>query len=96
MADGINTFTSTNMDMALSIPKKKRGRKPKKQMAGNSCFVWRDLTAPRGANKKSLLSKNNNNNNNSSITTTALKTSGSKKDAENVGISRTLLPAKKD
>lgn len=58
MSDGINTFTTTNMDMALSIPKKKRGRKPKKQLAGNSCFVWRDLTAPRGANKKSLLPKN--------------------------------------
>lgn len=57
MSDGINTFTTTNMDMALSIPKKKRGRKPKKQLAGNSCFVWRDLTAPRGANKKSLLPK---------------------------------------
>ncbi|KAI9477911.1 MAG: hypothetical protein EXX96DRAFT_568657 [Benjaminiella poitrasii] len=52
----LNTFTTTNMDIALSIPKKKRGRKPKKQLAGNSCFVWRDLTAPRGANKKSLLS----------------------------------------
>lgn len=53
MSDGINTFTTTNMDMALSMPKKKRGRKPKKQLAGNSCFVWKDLTAPRGANKKS-------------------------------------------
>lgn len=48
----ISTFTSTNMDMTLSIPKKKRGRKPKNQLAGNSCFVWKDLTAPRGANKK--------------------------------------------
>lgn len=52
MSEGINTFTTTNMNMALSIPKKKRGRKPKKQMAGNSCFIWKDLTAPRGANKK--------------------------------------------
>ncbi|KAG1451983.1 hypothetical protein G6F56_007938 [Rhizopus delemar] len=51
----LNTFTSTNMDMALSIPKKKRGRKPKKQLAGNSCFVWKDLTAPRGANKKRII-----------------------------------------
>ncbi|KAG0734915.1 hypothetical protein G6F57_003737 [Rhizopus arrhizus] len=51
----INTFTSTNMDMTLSIPKKKRGRKPKKQLAGNSCFVWKDLTAPRGANKKRMI-----------------------------------------
>ncbi|RCH85423.1 hypothetical protein CU097_001819 [Rhizopus azygosporus] len=53
--NAISTFTSTNMDMTLSIPKKKRGRKPKKQLAGNSCFVWKDLTAPRGANKKRLL-----------------------------------------
>ncbi|KAI8373401.1 hypothetical protein EDC96DRAFT_425584, partial [Choanephora cucurbitarum] len=57
LSEGINTFTATNMDMALNIPKKKRGRKPKKQLAGNSCFVWRDLTAPRGANKKTHLSK---------------------------------------
>jgi hypothetical protein len=58
MSEGINTFTATNMNMALSIPKKKRGRKPKKQMAGNSCFVWKDLTAPRGANKKTANKKN--------------------------------------
>ncbi|KAI9266094.1 hypothetical protein BY458DRAFT_213446 [Sporodiniella umbellata] len=51
----ISTFTSTNMDMTLSIPKKKRGRKPKNQLAGNSCFVWKDLTAPRGANKKKAI-----------------------------------------
>ncbi|KAI8369717.1 hypothetical protein BD560DRAFT_397631 [Blakeslea trispora] len=57
LSEGINTFTATNMDMALNIPKKKRGRKPKKQLAGNSCFVWRDLTAPRGANKKQVSSK---------------------------------------
>jgi hypothetical protein len=37
---------------SASIPKKKRGRKPKVQLAGNFCFVWRDLTARRGANKK--------------------------------------------
>ncbi|KAI7859439.1 hypothetical protein BDC45DRAFT_564248 [Circinella umbellata] len=49
---GMNTFTSTRMDSTLSIPKKKRGRKPKVQLAGNSCFVWRDLTARRGANRK--------------------------------------------
>lgn len=66
MSDGINTFTSTNMNMALSIPKKKRGRKPKKQLAGNSCFVWRDLTAPRGANKPKNNEKKDNSNNNAS------------------------------
>ncbi|KAI9283224.1 hypothetical protein BY458DRAFT_486072 [Sporodiniella umbellata] len=52
----ITAFTSTRLDMTLSIPKKKRGRKPKKQLAGNSCFVWKDLTAPRGANKKRMIS----------------------------------------
>ena len=48
---GVSTFTTTNMNVTLNIPKKKRGRKPKKEVAGNSCFVWKDLTAPRGANK---------------------------------------------
>ncbi|ORZ22529.1 hypothetical protein BCR42DRAFT_406389 [Absidia repens] len=47
----LNTFTSTRMDTTLTMPKKKRGRKPKTQLAGNSCFVWRDLTARRGANR---------------------------------------------
>lgn len=49
---GQNTFTNSNMDTTLSMPKKKRGRKPKMELAGNFCFVWRDLTARRGANKK--------------------------------------------
>ncbi|KAI8637577.1 hypothetical protein BD408DRAFT_424282 [Parasitella parasitica] len=49
---GQNTFTNTTMDTTLSMPKKKRGRKPKMQLAGNFCFVWRDLTARRGTNKK--------------------------------------------
>ncbi|KAI7884930.1 hypothetical protein K492DRAFT_173065 [Lichtheimia hyalospora FSU 10163] len=42
-----STFSSTNMDTPLSMPRKKRGRKPKMQLAGNSCFVWRDLTAKK-------------------------------------------------
>ncbi|KAI9322256.1 hypothetical protein BX666DRAFT_1873971 [Dichotomocladium elegans] len=46
-----NTFANTKMDTPLSMPRKKRGRKPKMQLAGNSCFVWRDLTARRGANR---------------------------------------------
>lgn len=50
--EGQNTFTNIKMDTTLSMPKKKRGRKPKMQLAGNFCYVWRDLTAPRGANKK--------------------------------------------
>lgn len=49
---GQNTFTNLNMENSLTIPKKKRGRKPKMELAGNLCFVWRDLTARRGANKK--------------------------------------------
>ncbi|KAL0098084.1 hypothetical protein J3Q64DRAFT_1716609 [Phycomyces blakesleeanus] len=54
----LNTFTSTKMDTTLTMPKKKRGRKPKMQLQGNSCFVWRDLTARRGANKKQRQKKN--------------------------------------
>ncbi|KAI9487564.1 MAG: hypothetical protein EXX96DRAFT_553767 [Benjaminiella poitrasii] len=50
--EGQSIFTNTSMNTSLSIPKKKRGRKPKVQLAGNFCFVWRDLTAPRGSNKK--------------------------------------------
>lgn len=34
-------FTSAKMDTVLEMPRKKRGRKPKTQIAGNSCFVWR-------------------------------------------------------
>lgn len=49
---GQSTFTNSNMENTLSMPKKKRGRKPKMELAGNFCFVWRDLTARRGANKK--------------------------------------------
>ncbi|KAI8639733.1 hypothetical protein BD408DRAFT_420820 [Parasitella parasitica] len=97
MADGINTFTSTNMDMALSIPKKKRGRKPKRQMAGNSCFVWRDLTAPRGANKKSSSLKNNSNSKNDTTKATATMSTRncSKQDTEIVAVNRALLPSTK-
>jgi hypothetical protein len=54
---GQNTFTNTNMDTTLSMPKKKRGRKPKVQLAGNFCFVWRDLTAPRTSNSSKKKTK---------------------------------------
>ncbi|KAI9302718.1 hypothetical protein BJ944DRAFT_269487 [Cunninghamella echinulata] len=47
----LNTFTNTRMDETLTMPKKKRGRKPKTQLIGNSCFVWKDLAAKRGANR---------------------------------------------
>ncbi|ORX47453.1 hypothetical protein DM01DRAFT_309687 [Hesseltinella vesiculosa] len=50
----MNTFTNTRMDETLTMPKKKRGRKPKTQLAGNSCFVWRDLTARRGVNRNKV------------------------------------------
>ncbi|GAA5811423.1 hypothetical protein MFLAVUS_004860 [Mucor flavus] len=50
--EGQNDFTNTSMNTSLSMPKKKRGRKPKMQLAGNFCFVWRDLTARRSANRK--------------------------------------------
>ncbi|KAI8987693.1 hypothetical protein BDF20DRAFT_832599 [Mycotypha africana] len=45
-------MNTTTLDL---IPTKKRGRRPKVQLAGNFCFVWRDLTAKRGANKKKIL-----------------------------------------
>ncbi|KAI8371526.1 uncharacterized protein BYT42DRAFT_580580 [Radiomyces spectabilis] len=40
-------FTSSDMDTVLQVPRKKRGRKPKTHIEGNSCFVWRELTATR-------------------------------------------------
>ncbi|KAI8978474.1 hypothetical protein BDB01DRAFT_837398 [Pilobolus umbonatus] len=40
-------FTNSNMDTLLQMPRKKRGRKPKNHIVGNSCFVWKDLTAAR-------------------------------------------------
>ncbi|KAI7869933.1 hypothetical protein BDF14DRAFT_214850 [Spinellus fusiger] len=36
--DMATAFTNATMDTILYMPKKKRGRKPKTQMAGNSCF----------------------------------------------------------
>ncbi|KAI9249342.1 hypothetical protein EDC94DRAFT_624059 [Helicostylum pulchrum] len=52
--EGQNDFTNTSMNTSLSMPKKKRGRKPKMQLAGNFCFVWRDLTARRSANREKI------------------------------------------
>lgn len=43
----LNAFTNSNMDTILQMPKKKRGRKPKTHISGNSCFVWKDLTSTR-------------------------------------------------
>lgn len=52
MNDSMNAFTDSNMDTLLQMPRKKRGRKPKTHIAGNSCFVWKDLTCTRSTVKK--------------------------------------------
>ncbi|KAI9278984.1 hypothetical protein BDA99DRAFT_493689 [Phascolomyces articulosus] len=44
-------FSSSNMDTVLQMPRKKRGRKPKTQLAGNSCFVWKELPTTRSTKK---------------------------------------------
>ncbi|CEP13626.1 hypothetical protein [Parasitella parasitica] len=53
MNDAMNAFTNSNMDTLLHMPRKKRGRKPKTHIAGNSCFVWKDLTSTRSPNNTS-------------------------------------------
>ncbi|KAI7881503.1 uncharacterized protein EV154DRAFT_523389 [Mucor mucedo] len=52
MNDSMNAFTDSNMDTLLQMPRKKRGRKPKTHIVGNSCFVWKDLTCTRSTIKK--------------------------------------------
>lgn len=47
MSGSMAAFTSSNMDMVLQMPRKKRGRKPKTHIVGNSCFVWKDITAAK-------------------------------------------------
>ncbi|KAI8367299.1 hypothetical protein BD560DRAFT_399838 [Blakeslea trispora] len=47
MNNAMAAFTSSKMDMVLHMPHKKRGRKPKTHLVGNSCFVWKDLTLNR-------------------------------------------------
>lgn len=47
MNDSMTAFTSSNMDTVLYMPRKKRGRKPKTFVHGNSCFIWKDLTSTR-------------------------------------------------
>ncbi|ORY91992.1 hypothetical protein BCR43DRAFT_497609 [Syncephalastrum racemosum] len=42
MSHSMAAFTSSDMDTVLQMPRKKRGRKPKKHIVGNSCFVWRE------------------------------------------------------
>ncbi|KAI8143955.1 hypothetical protein BJV82DRAFT_610008 [Fennellomyces sp. T-0311] len=50
-------FSSSNMDTVLQMPRKKRGRKPKTQLAGNSCFVWKELPSTRSPSKKAKKTK---------------------------------------
>jgi hypothetical protein len=52
MNDAMAAFTNSNMDTILHMPRKKRGRKPKTHIVGNSCFVWKDLTSTRSASVK--------------------------------------------
>lgn len=52
MNGSMAAFTSSNMDTVLQMPRKKRGRKPKTHVAGNSCFVWKDITAARRSTKE--------------------------------------------
>lgn len=52
MNDSMNAFTDSNMNTLLQMPRKKRGRKPKTHIVGNSCFVWKDLTCTRSTVKK--------------------------------------------
>lgn len=51
MNGSMAAFTSSNMDTVLQMPRKKRGRKPKTHIVGNSCFVWKDITASRRSTK---------------------------------------------
>lgn len=47
MHDSMTAFSSFDMDTVLHMPRKKRGRKPKTLIHGNSCFIWKDLTSTR-------------------------------------------------
>ncbi|CAO3636863.1 unnamed protein product [Cunninghamella echinulata] len=61
MNNSMTAFTSSNMDTVLPMPKKKRGRKPKTYIEGNSCFVWKDITSRRSVPNTSTTNNNNNN-----------------------------------
>ncbi|KAK4513490.1 uncharacterized protein ATC70_005491 [Mucor velutinosus] len=55
---GVAVFSSSIVkDPLLQMPRKKRGRKPKTQIAGNSCFVWKDITATRRSTKAMKLAQ---------------------------------------
>ncbi|GAN04493.1 hypothetical protein MAM1_0065c03953 [Mucor ambiguus] len=56
---GVVAFSSSNSGdhTLLQMPRKKRGRKPKTQMVGNSCFVWKDISATRRSTKAMKLAQ---------------------------------------
>lgn len=55
---GVAAFSSSTMsNTLLHMPRKKRGRKPKTQIAGNSCFVWKDISAARRSTKAMKLAQ---------------------------------------
>lgn len=43
----IAAFSSSDLSNVMHMPKRKRGRKPKKQLVGHSCFVWKDIPIVR-------------------------------------------------
>ena len=53
MQGSMAAFTSSTMETVLQMPRKKRGRKPKTHIEGNSCFVWRDLPCTRSPSRSS-------------------------------------------
>ncbi|KAF1801869.1 hypothetical protein V8B55DRAFT_1474686 [Mucor lusitanicus] len=58
----VAVFSSSNVqedhtNALLHMPRKKRGRKPKTQMAGNSCFVWKDISSTRRSTKAMMLAQ---------------------------------------
>ncbi|KAI7886671.1 hypothetical protein K492DRAFT_190049 [Lichtheimia hyalospora FSU 10163] len=43
----IAAFSSSDLSNVMHMPKRKRGRKPKKHLVGHSCFVWKDIPIVR-------------------------------------------------
>lgn len=53
----IAAFSSSGTETSLQTPRKKRGRKPKTHIVGNSCFVWKDISATRRSTKAMKLAQ---------------------------------------
>jgi hypothetical protein len=53
----IAAFSSSDTEVSLQIPRKKRGRKSKTHIVGNSCFVWKDISATRRSTKAMKLAQ---------------------------------------